>query len=144
MNVIVSVCIKEEDKFIIIQEGIPKAYGLWNLPGGKLDDNESIIEGALREGKEETGLDIEITGILAIHRSLIDENIVRIIFNAKKISENINFDKNEILDCKWITVEEMEKMEKETLRNSETLLDIVKDIKNNKNYSLEMIKYFKN
>ena len=83
MNVIVSVCIKEEDKFIIIQEGIPKAYGLWNLPGGKLDDNESIIEGALREGKEETGLDIEITGILAIHRSLIDENIVRIIFNAK-------------------------------------------------------------
>ena len=34
-------------------------------------------------------------------------------------------------------------MEKETLRNSETLLDIVKDIKNNKNYPLEMIKYFK-
>ena len=75
---------------------------------------------------------------------MIDENIVRIIFNAKKISENINFDKNEILDCKWITVEEIEKMEKETLRNSETLLDIVKDIKNNKNYPLEMIKYFKN
>ena len=43
MNVIVTVCIKEKDKFLIIQEGIPKAYGLWNLPGGHLDDNESII-----------------------------------------------------------------------------------------------------
>ena len=65
------------------------------------------------------------------------------LFNAKKITEDITFDKNEILDCKWITVEEIEKMEKETLRNSKTLLDIVKDIKNNKNYPLEMIKYFK-
>ena len=30
-----------------------------------------------------------------------------------------------------------------TLRGSDTFLDIVEDIKDNKNYSLEMIKYFK-
>ncbi len=143
MNVIVTVCIKEKDKFLIIQEGIPKAYGLWNLPGGHLDDNESIIDGAIREAKEETGLDIELTGILSIQRSLVNENIVRIVFNAKKISGNITYDKNEILDCKWITIEEFEKMNIDTLRGSDTFLDIVEDIKDNKNYSLEMIKYFK-
>lgn len=143
MNVIVTVCIKEKDKFLIIQEGIPKAYGLWNLPGGHLDGNESIIEGAIREAKEETGLDIEITGILSIQRSLVKENIVRIIFNAKKICGNIKFDKNEILDCKWITVEEFKKMNIDILRDSAMFLDIVEDIKNNKNYPLEMIKYFK-
>ncbi len=143
MNVIVTVCIKEKDKFLIIQEGIPKAYGLWNLPGGHLDDNESIIDGAIREAKEETGLDIELTSILSIQRSLVNENIVRIVFNAKKISGNITYDKNEILDCKWITIDEFEKMNIDTLRGSYTFLDIVKDIKDNKNYSLEMIKYFK-
>lgn len=143
MNVIVTVCIKEKDKFLIIQEGIPKAYGLWNLPGGHLDDNESIIDGAIREAKEETGLDIELTSILSIQRSLVNENIVRIVFNAKKISGNITYDKNEILDCKWITIDEFEKMNIDTLRGSDTFLDIVKDIKDNKNYSLEMIKYFK-
>lgn len=143
MNVIVTVCIKEKDKFLIIQEGIPKAYGLWNLPGGHLDDNESIIDGAIREAKEETGLDVKLTGILSIQRSLVNENIVRIVFNAKKISGTITYDKNEILDCKWITIEEFKKMNINTLRGSDTFLDIVEDIKDNKNYSLEMIKYFK-
>lgn len=113
------------------------------MPGGHLDDNESIIDGAMREAKGETGLDVELTGILSIQRSLVNENIVRIVFNAKKISGTITYDKNEILDCKWITIDEFEKMNIDTLRGSDTFLDIVKDIKDNKNYSLEMIKYFK-
>lgn len=143
MKVIVSVCIKEKDKLLIIQEGIPKAYGLWNFPGGHLDENESIIKGALREAKEETGLDVELTSILSIQRSLLDENIVRIVFNAKKIGGYIHYDRNEILDCKWVTIEELEKKDLNTLRVSPTFLDIVEDIKNNKNYSLEMVKFFK-
>jgi len=143
MNVIVTVCIKEKDKFLIVQEGIPKAYGLWNFPGGHLDDNESILDGAIREVKEETGLDVELTGILSIQRSLLGENIVRIVLNAKEIGGNINYNKNEILDCKWVAIEEFKKMNTDTLRVSPTFLDIVEDIKNNKNYSLEMIKYFK-
>lgn len=143
MNVIVTVCVKEKDKFLIVQEGIPKAYGLWNFPGGHLDDNESIIDGAIREVKEETGLDVELTSILSIQRSLLGENIVRIVLNAKKISGTINYDKNEILDCKWVTIEDFKKMNPNTLRISPTFLDIVEDIKNNKNYPLEMIKYFK-
>ena len=84
MHIIVSVCIQEEGKFLIVQEGIPKAYGLWNLLGGHLDDEEDLLEGAMREAKEETGLDIEITGIMSIQRNMIHGlNHVRIIFNAK-------------------------------------------------------------
>lgn len=143
MNVIVTVCIKEKDKFLIVQEGIPKAYGLWNLPGGHLDNEESILEGAMREAKEETGLDIELIGILAIQRSLLNENIVKIVFNARKIGGNVKFDREEILDCKWVTIEEFEKMDVNTLRIAPTFLDLVEDIKNNKNYPLEMIKFFK-
>ncbi len=144
MHVIVTVCIQEEGKFLIVQEGIPKAYGLWNLPGGHLDDGEDLLEGAMREAKEETGLDIEITGIMSIQRNMIRGlNHVRVIFNAKKVGGKIAFDKNEILDVKWVTPEEAEKMDKATLREQELFLDNVEDVKNHKNYPLEMIKTFR-
>lgn len=144
MHVIVTVCIQEEGKFLIVQEGIPKAYGLWNLPGGHLDDDEDLLEGAMREAKEETGLNIEITGIMSIQRNMINGlNHVRVIFNARKVGGEIAFDKNEILDVKWVTPEEAKKMDKATLREQELFLDNVEDVKNHKNYPLEIIKTFK-
>lgn len=144
MKVIVTVCIKENNKFLIVQEGIPNVYGLWNLPGGHLDEEENLIEGAKREAKEETGMDIDITGILSIQRNIkSNTNIVRIVFNAVPISKDIKFDKNEILDVKWVTVEEVERMNINMLRESDLFLDNINDIKNNRNYSLDMIKSFK-
>jgi len=38
-------------------------YGDWCLPKGKLKENESWEEAALREVKEETGCDARITGV---------------------------------------------------------------------------------
>jgi 8-oxo-dGTP pyrophosphatase MutT (NUDIX family) len=40
-------------------------YDDWSLPKGKLDAGETIIEAALREVKEETGLDCRILSELA-------------------------------------------------------------------------------
>lgn len=39
----------------------------WSLPGGTVDVGESLREAAVREAKEETGIDCEITGILGIY-----------------------------------------------------------------------------
>jgi ADP-ribose pyrophosphatase YjhB (NUDIX family) len=39
----------------------------WALPGGAVDLGESLAEAAVREVKEETGIDCEVTGLVGIY-----------------------------------------------------------------------------
>ncbi|MFI0371241.1 NUDIX hydrolase [Actinomadura sp. 1N219] len=39
----------------------------WALPGGAIDLGESVTQAAIRETKEETGIDCEITGLVGIY-----------------------------------------------------------------------------
>lgn len=41
--------------------------GNWSLPGGIMELGETLAQCVVRETKEETGLDIEITGLLGIY-----------------------------------------------------------------------------
>ena len=64
-------CLVEQDgKFLLIAEGKPGRDGLYNLPGGHIDDFETITEACIREVKEESGYDIEITGFLGIYQAV--------------------------------------------------------------------------
>jgi 8-oxo-dGTP pyrophosphatase MutT (NUDIX family) len=41
--------------------------GLWALPGGAMDLGESLAAAAVREVREETGIDCEVTGLVGIY-----------------------------------------------------------------------------
>ena len=66
LAVIVGCVIEKDGKYLLVQEAQEKCYGKWNLPAGHLDPNETIIDAAKREAKEETGCDVEPTGICQI------------------------------------------------------------------------------
>ena len=108
MKVIVGGIIERNGKYLLVQEAKKKCYGKWNFPAGHLDFNESLEQGAIREIKEETGCDVELDGVCYIaNRILEDDLFVMVVFNAKLIKENIEFDKEEILDVKWFEYDEI-------------------------------------
>lgn len=108
MKVIVGGIIEKEGKYLLVQEAKQKCYEKWNFPAGHLDFNESLEQGAIREIKEETGCDVKLDGVCYVaNRILEDDLFVMIVFNAKLINENIEFDKEEILDVKWFDYDEI-------------------------------------
>ena len=108
MKVIVGGIIEKEGKYLLVQEAKKKCYEKWNFPAGHLDFNESLKQGAIREIKEETGCDVKLDGVCYVaNRILEDDLFVMIVFNAKLINENIEFDKEEILDVKWFDYDEI-------------------------------------
>lgn len=142
MKIIVSTVVNKNGKLLMVQESQKKCYGQWNFPAGHLDENEDVFEGAKRETKEETGYDVKLTSILSIQNYINKKNeqIIRINFNAEIISGEIEFDKEEILNVKWIPLEELNNMDDEKIRAVDTIRDIVNDVKNKKEYSLDIIK----
>ena len=141
--IVVGVCIKNNNnEILMVQEAKEEIKGLYNIPAGKLDPSESILEGAIRETKEETGYDVKLDSVLCI-QYLENKSILKIIFNATIISGNIKFDKNEIMDIKWIPIEELEVMTKNELRSYDSNINIIRDSKNNKNYPIEIIENIK-
>ena len=56
--------VDQDDRVLLIRR---TDNGLWALPGGAQDFGEYIAETAVRETKEETGIDVEVTGVVGIY-----------------------------------------------------------------------------
>jgi ADP-ribose pyrophosphatase YjhB (NUDIX family) len=61
VNVVVT---NAEDEILLIRRS---DNDNWAVPGGAIDLGESLTQAAVRETKEETGIDCEITGLVGIY-----------------------------------------------------------------------------
>ena len=129
--VIVGGVLEKDNKYLLVQEAKEKCRGKWNLPAGHLDPNETILEAAKREIKEESGLDVELSGVCQIgNRKLEDVIFVSVIFSAKVLNNDIHYNPDEILDVKWFTYEEILSM-KESLRDEHLILGAINNARDN-------------
>lgn len=139
MKVIAGCIIKKDNKILMVRETKKEFHGKWNYPAGKVEEFEKITEAAKRETFEETGCKVKLKGVLPIASvDLEDETHVIIHFMAEMVEENNSFDEQEIMEVKWIEIEEIKKMKKEELRGYELNLKVIEDIEKNRIYPLEL------
>lgn len=117
------------DKILILQQ----AAGHWGFPKGHVENNETEVETAIREIKEETNLDVEINENYRYSETYspaegIEKNVI--YFIAKNKGGIIKPQEEEVKKIEWLTYEEA--LERLTFEKSKELLkNAWKDYKQN-------------
>lgn len=138
-KIIVGGVIKKDNKYLLVQEAQEKCRGKWNIPAGHLDPNETVFEGAKREIFEESGLEVELTGIALIgNRVMEDDELLGLVFSTEITGGEIKINPREILDIKWFTYDEILNM-KDELRTYNLIVNSITAVENNNTVSLDII-----
>lgn len=99
---------------------------MWEDTHGGVQTGETSIEGIKRELKEELGIDIEDNELILV-KILKRKNVFRDCYIVlKNISiDSINFNDNEVIDCKYVSIEEFKEIIK---RGESTFTDFSQTI----------------
>ena len=74
--------VTDDGDLVLLRRGIEPGYGTWAQPGGFLEVDETVNQGAIRETLEETGLLIEPGEIIGLYTRL-EAAVVTIAFEAR-------------------------------------------------------------
>ena len=83
---------------------------LWYLPAGRKDPGETFADAALRETREEAGVDVVLEGILGIeHRPLPGSARMRVIYLARELDDTPpkSVADEHTLEARFFTLDEM-------------------------------------
>lgn len=108
---VVAGVIYKNNKFLIAQRNLKKAQGgLWEFPGGKVEEGESYENALTREIKEEFNANIEVKEYIGENIHHYPEKDIKLLFyKARLLSEKIELLEHE--DYKWITKEDKDNFE---------------------------------
>lgn len=124
VGVVAGCVLRQDGKYLLVQEKQPKVYGLWNVPAGYTDKGETVEQAAVREVKEESGFDVKLGQKLGVYHEGIPKP-VKHIFAAEIVGGELHIQEDEILDAKWLTFEEIQTLGKEGKLRAAWITDAV-------------------
>lgn len=101
--------VNDQREVLLVREGKEAMLNLWNFPGGHVEPEEEFEVAAIREAKEETGLDVELSSLLHI---FVGEKVgsLHFVFLATARSGDIKISDKNILEAKWWPIDEVRVM----------------------------------
>ncbi|MFC5060929.1 NUDIX domain-containing protein [Actinomycetospora atypica] len=104
-----SACVRDErGRILLIRR---EDTGQWALPGGIFELDETIAECAVRETREESGVEIEVTGLVGLytdprHVTLLDDGRalqpLAVCFHARPVGGEARADGVETTAVEWV------------------------------------------
>ncbi len=93
------------DRILMCKRAIEPRYGLWTLPAGFMENEETAAEGAMREAMEEANARVEIEDLYTVF-SVPHISQVHMMFRARLLNEDISAG-TESLEVKLVSAREI-------------------------------------
>ena len=110
----VGVLVFDKDRVLLVKREQEPGKGRWSIPGGLLELGELLKEGARRETKEETGIDVDVDDLLdVIDNIVVDEqdkvsyHYVLIDYLGHRIGGTL-VPGTDVKEARWATLEELD------------------------------------
>ena len=112
----VGVVIVASGKLVLVKRGAEPSLGKWSFPGGAVELGETVRDAAVREAKEECGLDIKLVDgipmdaydILTVGADgRLQYHYVLLQFLAKP-KDGVLEPKSDVTDARWVPLKEAE------------------------------------
>ncbi|MEQ9812874.1 MAG: NUDIX hydrolase [Azospirillaceae bacterium] len=99
-------------RLLLVRRGKPPAQGQWSFPGGRQEWAETVSEAAVRETREETGVEIEPLDVLGVVDNIVDGVDGEVAFHYTIIDvvarwrSGTPLAADDVTDARWAGVEE--------------------------------------
>ncbi len=104
----------DRGEVLLIRRGKPPRLGQWSIPGGHVEWGEAVKEAITREVREETGLEIEILGLVDVVDSISRDtdgtairHYVLVDFAARAVSGQLRAG-SDASDARWVPYESLD------------------------------------
>lgn len=138
-NSTVATIVVKDDKYLLVEEW-SQGQLVYNQPAGHIEKDESLIDAAIRETREETGWNVRITALLGLYINKASEEVT--YHRHAFIAEPLSYDPFQPLDegieqAVWLTWEEIQ-AQPERMR-SEAVIRCIEDYRLGRSFPLSVI-----
>jgi 8-oxo-dGTP diphosphatase len=104
----VGVIVVEDDRVLLVQRKFEPRKGGWTLPAGFVEYDEHVEDCAIRELKEETNLDVELTGVFNAYSAMDDPRVrvILLLYTGKRVGGELRAG-DDASDARFFPIDEL-------------------------------------
>lgn len=111
----VGVVVRKGNQVLLIRRGKPPRQGEWGIPGGALELGETWRQAAVREVREECGIEIMLGDVVDVVDIVVRDGDERVQYHyaivdfaAEYLSGDLHA-ASDVLDARWVALDELSK-----------------------------------
>ncbi len=120
----------EDGKILLVRRAHRPAAGYWSIPGGRVENGETLEEAVKREMLEECGVEVEVGDVVCVAEVIRDEKHYVIVDFYVKLSGNVEAG-GDAVEARWFDMEEASRRE-DVVDSARELLRIMLECRDGK------------